>query len=111
MGYELGVDLQGYYDQYTLTWKAPIAFGANVSGFGLSQFEQYEWTFYTPEGQGVNFANAMPDANYSVSANVNSVAAANSANATSYLASSVAIQTTQNGSLADFGTVSVSVFR
>lgn len=59
VGYELGVDLQGYYDQYTLTWKAPISFGANVSGFGLSQFEQYEFSFYLPQGEGTNFANAI----------------------------------------------------
>jgi len=59
VGYELQVDLQGYYDQYTLTWKKPIEFGSNFSGFGLSQFEEYEWTFYFAQGEGTAFRNAI----------------------------------------------------
>lgn len=59
VGYELGVDLQGYYDEYTLTWKKPIEFGSNFSGFGLSQFEEYEWKFFLPQGQGTSFKNAV----------------------------------------------------
>jgi len=59
VGYELGVDLQGYYDQYTLKWKTPIAGAGGVSGFGFSQFEEYEWTIYTAQGEGTQFANAL----------------------------------------------------
>tara|TARA_R110000868_G_scaffold1729_5_gene13914 strand:+ start:12004 stop:13956 length:1953 start_codon:yes stop_codon:yes gene_type:complete len=59
VGYELGVDLQGTYDQFTLVWKAPISSASNVSGFGRSQFEEYEFTIYTPQGGGAAFQNAI----------------------------------------------------
>jgi len=59
VGYELGVNLQGYYDEYTLTWKAPRDFGENFSGFGLSQFDVYEWKFFLPQGQGTAFKNSV----------------------------------------------------
>lgn len=59
VGYELGVDLQGYYDQISLTWKAPVTESGSVSGFGRSQFEEYEWSFYVAQGESGAFLNAL----------------------------------------------------
>lgn len=59
VGYELGVDLQGYYDQFTLTWKAPKIGAGDVSGFGLSQFDEYEFTVFFPAGEGAQFQTAI----------------------------------------------------
>lgn len=59
IGYELRTDLQGYYDQVTLVWRSPIASSSNFSGFGLSQFEEYEFTVYTPEGTSGTLVTAL----------------------------------------------------
>lgn len=59
IGYELGVDLQGYYDEYILEWTTPIAGTTNVSGFGFQHAETYEYHFYFPAGGGVEFQNAI----------------------------------------------------
>ena len=59
IGYQLGVDLQGYYDDIILEWYAPIEGSQNVSGFGSSQFEFYEYHIYAPAGQATAFLNAI----------------------------------------------------
>lgn len=61
IGYELGVDLQGYYDQHTVTFKKPFTGSGSFSGFGLSQFEEYEFTTYFSQGSpaGDSFRNAL----------------------------------------------------
>ena len=58
-GYQLGIQLNGYYDQYTLTFLAPIEEARGLSGLANSLFNQYEWTFYYPQGEGVAFAQAI----------------------------------------------------
>ena len=55
MGNELGIDLQGYYDEYVLTFTAPMPEANSFSQFGRSQLEQYEFHFYFPEGGGSEF--------------------------------------------------------
>lgn len=59
IGYQLGVGLQSYYDQIILEWRVPFTGAGNFSGFGITQFEQYEFTFYFPAGQSVTFVNAL----------------------------------------------------
>lgn len=61
IGYELGVDLEGYYDQHTITWKKPFTGGSNVSGFGITQAEEYTFTVYFPQGSaaGDTFRNTL----------------------------------------------------
>ncbi len=58
-GYQLGVDLQGYYDAIILEWKSEKAGSENTSGFGSSQFDLNEYTIYVPAGQGTPFLNAI----------------------------------------------------
>jgi len=59
MAYELGVDLQGYYDEYVLTYLVKIDDGLNFSGFGSSQRELHAQHIYFPAGQGLDFVNAI----------------------------------------------------
>jgi hypothetical protein len=59
MGYELGVDLQGYYDEYVLVFTAPMPEGNTMSQFGRTQLEQYEYHIYFPEGGGSEFETAI----------------------------------------------------
>ena len=59
MGNELGIDLQGYYDEYVLTFTAPMPEANSFSQFGRSQLEQYEFHFYFPEGGGSEFETAI----------------------------------------------------
>ncbi len=59
VGYELQTDLQGYYDQFTLVFREPVAAAGNFSGFGLSQFQEYEFTVYTPMGSGTSLQQAI----------------------------------------------------
>jgi hypothetical protein len=59
MGYELGIDLQGYYDEYVLTYTSEVGNSGMASGFGHSQFEEHSLTVYFPAGQGSSFVNAI----------------------------------------------------
>jgi len=59
MGYELGVNLQGYYDEYVLVFTAPMPEGNTMSQFGRTQLEQYEYHIYFPEGGGNAFETAI----------------------------------------------------
>lgn len=61
IGYELGVDLQGYYDQHTVTFRVPTVGSGSFSGFGLSQFEEYEFSTYFTQGSaaGDTFRNTL----------------------------------------------------
>jgi len=59
MGYELGIDLQGYYDEFVLTFVSEVPNAGMASGFGHSQYEEYSLTVYFPAGQGVDFVNAI----------------------------------------------------
>lgn len=59
MAYELGIDLQGYYDEYVLTYLVDIPDGLNFSGFGSSQRELHEEHIYYPAGEGAAFVDAI----------------------------------------------------
>lgn len=59
LGYNLDVDLQGYYDQYTITFDAEMPTGAEYGSFGLTKEFRVEWTVYFPEGEGTDFRNAI----------------------------------------------------
>lgn len=56
--YELGIDLQGLYDEYILEYNTfPDTFGA--SHFGTTQVQTFEWAFYFPKGTGGSFENII----------------------------------------------------
>ena len=59
IAYELGIDLQGYYDEYVLTYKVVQPESSNFSGFGSTPFEQHEMHIYYPAGQGAAFVQAI----------------------------------------------------
>lgn len=59
MGYELGIDLQGYYDEFILTYLVDIPDGLEFSGFGTSKQELHEDHFYFPAGEGAAFVSAI----------------------------------------------------
>ena len=59
IAYELGIDLQGYYDEYVLTYFYDIDPAASFSGFGSSQREQFALHVYFPAGEGSTFRNAI----------------------------------------------------
>lgn len=59
IAYELGVDLQGYYDEYILTYAVDMVDGLNFSGFGSSQKELHEEHIFFPAGQGADFVTAI----------------------------------------------------
>lgn len=58
-GYSLGVDLEGYYDQFVLTFTSDYPAKGQQSGFGQSQESLHEFSFYFPAGAGQNFVNAI----------------------------------------------------
>lgn len=56
--YELGVDLNGYYDEYILDFvTTPDTFGA--SHFGTTQVQSFSHEFYYPEGTGSSFETVV----------------------------------------------------
>ena len=59
VAYQLGINLQGYYDAYTLEFNTQPGEYNGISGFGTSPIQHFEWTFYYPQGQGVAFAQAI----------------------------------------------------
>jgi hypothetical protein len=59
MAYELGIDLQGYYDEYILTYAVDLTDGLSFSGFGSSQKELHEEHVFFPAGQGADFVTAI----------------------------------------------------
>lgn len=59
MGYELNIDLYGYYDEYVLSFRSEIPGAEATSGFASSQFENYEFHFYFPAGTGSEFETAI----------------------------------------------------
>jgi len=59
IAYELGVDLQGYYDEYILSYTVDAVDGLNFSGFGSSQKELHEEHIFFPAGQGADFVTAI----------------------------------------------------
>lgn len=59
IAYELGIDLQGYYDEYVLTYFVDIEAGTSFSGFGSSQRELHEEHIYYPAGEGAAFVQAI----------------------------------------------------
>lgn len=56
--YELGIDLQGVYDQYILTFETyPDEFGA--SHFGTTQLQRFELSVFFPQGTGNAYESAI----------------------------------------------------
>ena len=56
--YELGIDLNGYYDQYIIEYVThPDLFGA--SHFGTTQTQSMEASFYFNEGTGAAFESVI----------------------------------------------------
>lgn len=53
--YELGIDLQGIYDQYILEFETYPAESSAVSGFGVSRVQNFEASFFFPVGTGGAF--------------------------------------------------------
>jgi len=53
--YELGIDLYGYYDQYVLEFVTIPSDSGSVSGFGTTQHQTFEYSFFYPQGTGDAF--------------------------------------------------------
>lgn len=53
--YELGIDLNGYYDQYVLEFQTFPAESSAISGFGVSHVQTFEASFFFPVGTGDDF--------------------------------------------------------
>lgn len=59
MGLELGIDLQGYYDEVCLEYYVDTPSAGSMSGFGQSQRELHADTWYFPAGSATDFINAL----------------------------------------------------
>lgn len=57
--YELGIDLQGVYDQYILEFQTFPAEATAVSGFGTSQVQTFELSVFFPVGTGAAFETVV----------------------------------------------------
>ena len=57
--YELGIDLQGVYDQYVLEFQTFPAEATAVSGFGTSQVQTFELSVFYPVGEGAAFESVV----------------------------------------------------
>lgn len=57
--YELGIDLQGIYDQYVLEFVTHPADAGSVSGFGTTQTQTFELSVFYPVGTGGNFESVV----------------------------------------------------
>jgi hypothetical protein len=57
--YQLGINLQGYYDEYVLEATYTPSEAQSMSGFGHSPIQKYEYHFFFPQGEGVAFATAI----------------------------------------------------
>jgi hypothetical protein len=59
LAYELGIDLEGIYDQYVLEFETYPAESSAVSGFGVSRVQTFEASFFFPVGTGGNFETVV----------------------------------------------------
>ena len=57
--YELGIDLNGYYDQYTIDFEVEPAGASSISGLGNSRVEYFETAYFFPQGTGGAFETAI----------------------------------------------------
>lgn len=57
--YELGIDLQGIYDQYILEFQTFPAEASAISGFGVSQVQTFELSVFFPVGTGSAFETVV----------------------------------------------------
>ncbi len=57
--YELGIDLQGVYDQYVLEFQTFPTEAAAVSGFGTSQVQTFELSVFFAAGTGAAFETVV----------------------------------------------------
>ena len=57
--YELGIDLQGVYDQYILEFQTFPTEATAVSGFGTSQVQTFELSVFFPVGTGAAYETVV----------------------------------------------------
>lgn len=57
--YELGIDLNGIYDQYILEFDTYPAESSAISGFGISHVQSFEASFFFPVGTGGDFETVV----------------------------------------------------
>jgi len=57
--YELGIDLDGIYDQYILEFETFPAEASAVSGFGTSQKQVFELSVFFPVGSGSEYESTI----------------------------------------------------
>lgn len=57
--YELGIDLQGTYDQYILEYVTIPAESGGVSGFGVTQSQTFELSVFFPQGTGNEYESII----------------------------------------------------
>lgn len=58
-GYQLGVDLNGYYDQYILEFELIPGEANSISGLGNVRTQEFEYSVFFPQGAGKAFENAI----------------------------------------------------
>lgn len=58
-GYQLGIDLNGYYDQYILEYEIVPAEASSISGLGNSRTQAFELSVFYSEGTGGDFENVI----------------------------------------------------
>jgi len=59
LSYELGIDLEGVYDQYILEFVTIPAEAGGVSGFGYTQSQTFELSVFFPQGTGNAYESAI----------------------------------------------------
>jgi hypothetical protein len=57
--YQLGIDLNGYYDQYILEYEIVPAEASSISGLGNSRTQAFELSVFYKEGTGGTFENTI----------------------------------------------------
>ena len=57
--YELGINLDSYYDELILTTTAPMPNATSIGGFGQTQANEMEYHIYYPAGNGTAFAGGI----------------------------------------------------
>jgi len=57
--YELGVNLYQYYDEYILDYVTLPVESEAISGLGNSRVQAFEYHYFFPQGEGVEFENGI----------------------------------------------------
>lgn len=59
LSYELGIDLEGVYDQYILEFVTIPEEAGGVSGFGVTQTQTFELSVFFPQGTGNTYESII----------------------------------------------------